>query len=106
MDQVLEHVRRLVEKASASRDVKPETRLLHDLHLDGDDVLELLEGLVRTYGTSFSSMSFTDFFHEEPEALGAHIAFSLRFRSGRKPVTVQHLAEVVKRGTWFEPPSG
>jgi hypothetical protein len=97
MDEPLEQVRRLVAEVSSSRGVKPETRLFQDLHLAGDDVFELMERIAAKFGTSFSSLSFTDFFPEEHEALG--------FGGSKKTVTVRHLAEVVKRGAWFDPPN-
>lgn len=105
MDDPVEQVRRLVEEVSGSRKVTAQTRLFHDLHLDGDDVFDLLERIEARFGTSFSSLSFKDFFHDEHEALGAHVAASFGFRSSKKMVTVQHLAEVVRLGAWFDPPS-
>lgn len=104
MDEPLEQVRHLVQDVSRSRRVDPQTRLWHDLHLGGDDAVELLECIAAKFGTSFAPLSFTDFFPEEHEALGAHLAATFGFRSVRNPVTVQHLADVVKRGVWFDPP--
>lgn len=103
MDEVLDQVRHLVELVSGSRGVKPETRLFHDLHLGGDDIRELLESIAAKFGTSFSNLSFATYFHNEDEALGAHLAATFGLRTNKRAVTVQHLAEVVKRGSWFDP---
>jgi hypothetical protein len=103
MDDIGEQLRHLIEEVSGSTGVLPETRLFHDLHLGGDDVMEILERIAATYATSFAELSFTDFFHEEHEALLGALWTSLGFRTSKKPVTVQHLADVVRRATWFDP---
>jgi hypothetical protein len=104
MDEIVEQLRPLIEEVSSSKSVRSDTRLFHDLHLGGDDVAEILNRISAKYGTSFAGLSFTDFFHEEHEALGGALWASLGLRSSKKPVTVQHLAEVVRCGAWFDPP--
>jgi hypothetical protein len=101
-----EEVRLHVVRASGSHKVLPQSRLWHDLRVGGDDAWELIEKLVDSFGTSFTSMAFSDFFPDETEAFGAHWGMVFGFRSDKTPVTVQHLADVVERGHWFDPPTG
>ena len=105
MDEIVEQLRLLIGEVSSSKNVGSETRLFHDLHLGGDDVVEVLERIAAKYGTSFADLTFTDFFYEEHEAFGAALWASLGVRTSKRPVTVRHLAEVVKRGAWFDPRS-
>jgi len=56
------------------------------------------------FGTSFSDFSCNRFFPEETEAMGAHLAATLGFHGKWQAVTVQHLADVAVRGSWFDPP--
>jgi hypothetical protein len=64
----------------------------------------MLEQIASAYGVLFESLKFQHFFPIEEEALGAYWAKKLGFRPKYEPLTVQHLAAVVERGTWFEPP--
>lgn len=103
MEEPFDQVRRIVEDISGHTRVTRQTRLWHDLHLGGDDVVELTDRISAAFGTSFSTFCLSDFFPEEAEALGAHITAALGFKSRKKPVTVQHLLDVVKHGSWFDP---
>jgi hypothetical protein len=103
-DDTLDQVRHLVEEVTCVRNVRPEARLHHDLGIGGDDAWELLE-LIRTkFGTSFAGLSFTDFFIEEDGVLVAHLAKFFGIRVKKRPLTIQHLGQVAKRGSWFDPP--
>jgi hypothetical protein len=103
MEPLIDQVRRIVQDVASVRSVMPNTRLWHDLSLGGDDVIELLERLEAKFGTSFADLPFTDFFPEEGAALGDHFLKLLGLKGDRKPVTVQHLADVVNQGAWFDP---
>ena len=101
---VFDEVRQDVARISCSRKVLPDCRLWHDLRVGGDHAWDLIEKLIDRFGTSFTDMAVSEFFPGETEVFGAHWGMMFGFRSDKKPVTVQHLAEVVKRGTWFDPP--
>ena len=57
----------------------------------------------KRFGTSFSGFQFDDFFPNEAEALGDHVAQLFGIRSRKKPLTFGHLTRVVENGRWFEP---
>lgn len=103
MDPLIEQIRDIVQEVTGSRTVTPNTRLWHDLSLGGDDIVELVERLEAKFGTSFADLPYADFFPDEGAALGAHLLKSLGLKDRRKPVTIQHMADVVKRGAWFDP---
>ncbi len=105
MDEALDEIRRLAAKFVWRRAVLPESRLWHDLRIGGDDAWELFGEVIQRFETSFETMNFSAYFPDETEAWGAGVGMMLGFRSDKKPVTVQHLAEVVKLGAWFDPPN-
>jgi hypothetical protein len=104
MEEPANFVLRLVEEISGGRRVSPDTLLWQDLHLGGDDVVELLERIHQKFGTSFEGLVYSRFFPEEHEAIGASWAARLGLGSKREHVRVQHLVDVVARGQWFDPP--
>ena len=82
-------------------------RIYHDLQLAGDDAVELLEEISKTYEVSFRGFHFDDYFPNEAE----HLWFVWKAWFGfpdtkRKPLTFDHLIEVVRRGSWFAPVGG
>ena len=75
--------------------------------VDGDDAGEFLEEIMSRFGTSFEGFDYRPYFTDEGiEPLMRHWALKLGFKDYKRPLTVRHLAEVVERGSWFEPPSG
>ena len=105
MEEAADIIVRLVQKISGRQHVSPQTLLWHDLQLGGDDMFELLGAVHQQFDTSFEGLNFTSFFPEEHEAMGAGWASKLGFRSKLKPVSVQHLVDVVRQGQWFDPPA-
>lgn len=83
--------------------LEPTTRLQHDLHLGGDDVDELLEKIVATYGTDFSELDFDAFFPDETDALSYYWTSLIGCESDKKEFTLGHLVDVINRGQWFDP---
>ena len=69
----------------------------------GDDVDEVFEAIHCRFGTDFSELPFTDYFPQEHEALGAHLKSLIGIKTAKRPLTVEHLVAVVRRGQWFEP---
>lgn len=90
---------------SGGQSVDRTTRLFHDLHLAGDNAAEALEDIHAEFGTDFSGLDFSDYFPDETEAMGAHLALMLGFRSKKKALTVQNLIDAVGRGSWGTQPS-
>jgi len=92
-------------KIAGTRNPLPmSVRLYQDLQIAGDDASELLEGISRTYGTSFQGFSFSSYFPDETEACWFYLKSFFGFRDRtRKPLTLGHLIAVVEEGVWFEP---
>lgn len=103
MDEVEQAVCEIVAGIAGARRVTPSQRLYHDLGLAGDDVVELLDEVQARFGTRFMELQFYDYFPDEGEALMDRLERLLRVAKPRKPVTVRHLAAVVRRGAWFDP---
>ena len=104
MEQPLAEIERVVRKITGARRVTPTMRVFHDLSIAGDDAWELLEKVGQRFGTSFEDFQFEDYFPEEGmEALLAHFLRLVGMGRRWKPLTVQHLADVAVRASWFEP---
>jgi hypothetical protein len=104
MEQALPAIERMIRRITGAQRIGPATRLFHDLSIAGDDAGELVDQVTETFGTSFEGFPFDHYFPDESETLLAHL--SRRLGTGRvwKPLTVQHLVDVVERGSWFSPP--
>ena len=94
---------KIVAHFAGMRAVTPCQRLYHDLKLTGDDAVELLEALHAKFGTAFTDFQFAEYFPNEGEAAVDGVERLLGFAEPRKPLTIGHLSEVVRRGAWFEP---
>ena len=118
-----ERVRSLVAGCSGVpvAEITPETRLVEDLGIDGDDGHEFLEAFADEFGVDMSGMSPFNYFDDEPplgmaSGLIALIAiFSPRFRAyarhaarGRRALTVRSLVTSARarRCREYSPPSG
>ncbi len=99
----------LQSQSGSSKAITPETRIHHDLFLWGDDVGEVLGVLEKEHKIDFSKFEFEKFFLIEGMTLGVQSLLIKRMFGSKKvpekiPVTVGHLAEVVKQKKWFDPP--
>ena len=80
-----------------------ETRIYQDLGIAGDDVDELLEEIQSKFGTSFREMDFDKYRPNDLDAFIDYITFKVGLGGKWTPFTVDHLAQVVKAGSWFDP---
>ena len=84
--------------------VGPETKLLHDLGVDGDDAGELLQNVADRFRIDMRSFQFDRYFHSESECFFNPFllirACKVRFLSQKEPVTISQLAESAKSGQW------
>ncbi len=103
MEDVEPALREMLSKFIGGRQVEIQTELFHRLGIAGDDAAELIDDVHERFGTDFSGFRFDDFFPNEADALGSHVARVLGVRSQKKPLTPGHLAQVVEKGRWFEP---
>jgi len=79
------------------------TRLYHDLGISGDDMHELLTELHGKFGTSFIEMDFDRYCPNETDGLIEHWLEKLGFGKKWTPLTINHLVQVVRAGSWFDP---
>lgn len=92
----LDHVSDCVLRALARKtglsveDIRPESRLFHDLGLGGDDAAELLDAFERDFTVDMSEFDFSTYFPSEPNL------FSIFVSPGpKKELTVQALIQGV-----------
>jgi hypothetical protein len=85
--------------------VRPESRLLHDLEIYGDDAGDLLEACASRFGIDFSDFVFDRYFYHEPSLLFPGSIFrDLRGLKGstKEPLTLAMLVAVAQSGRWSE----
>ena len=98
-ERLLTHLRRCVGKAKINDD----TKIYHDLGIGGDDAFEFLDHISTEFKVDFSEMRFSDYFPDETEAFSERIGKFLGFKSKRRPLTVNHLLQILEEGRWREP---
>ena len=80
-------------------EIKADTQLQHDLGVDGDDGLDLIEAFARKFGVDFAGFDCTQ--HFGPEGMPI---FSLwlwgRSRPRFIPITVADLEASIRAGKW------
>jgi len=98
----------------SARDLTPETTLLGDLGVDGDDAWELFEGFAKRFHVDLGNVDLTQHFHTEVELLCGPLDVAkllwdrIRMRartaadtSGKTPIRIRDLFEAVERGKWL-----
>ena len=83
--------------------IKPETRLLHDLGVDGDDAGDLLQHFSARFHVDLSAFRFSWHFGPEAGWSPLYFLYCFFFARGRHrdlPVTIQDLAEAADVGAW------
>ena len=81
----------------------PDTRLLHDLGIYGDDVDEILFDLDKLGVIDWSDFRFDNYFYSEPHLFswGGLLHSGTRMkRSSKLPLTIAMLVAAVERGRW------
>lgn len=96
---VLEEIR----KITGRKELQLFQRIYHDLGLTGDDACELLDNIHARFGTTFHKLDFHQYFTDEPDLLTSLLEQLFKSLIKEKPVTIQHLVEVVRAGQWFDP---
>ena len=112
LDSLLLDLRKLIAEKSGVpiEQIGVDTLLDRDLHIRGDDAVELLEAIERIYGLNWSGFNFADHFRPEPEVgrwtvLGILWFALLPFAFTYKVGLVLYLAGAVifARKAWYEP---
>jgi hypothetical protein len=100
--ELQESVARLVARQSGvpRERITPATRLREDLHLDGDDVHEIVEEVAATFGVNLAN--YRGYHHADPEGCNP---FGLLFppwwtHKTRVPIRLADLAEAARTGAW------
>ena len=85
--------------------LRPETELLKDLGIDGDDFLEVVEVLAEEFGCDMSSFDFRRHCHEEADLLfpRSFVRWVKRKRGAKEefePVTIKMIDDTLKARKW------
>jgi len=99
-EQIRKFARRAAERCPL--DLCPETRLLHDMGLDGDDADEFLQAFAREFSVDMDRFPFQRYFGTE---IDAGIRWCTRKLFGDRgveklPLTLQDLAVAARAGRW------
>lgn len=103
--EILQEIIDLAKDISAEDGITPETRLVQDLRLIGDDMDELLEAVVERYGTDFSEFVWHRHYPDEYSApyflVGRLFRYLFRLPQVEyDPITICRIAEAAMRGRW------
>ena len=104
MQSTFEQIREMAAAYSgrAPERITPNTRIFHDLALDGDDAEEFLLKLCKHFELSTEGFPFANYFGSEVGAGWRHL-FVARFGVGTvAPLTVGELVEWAESGTFKE----
>lgn len=100
-------VRLLYEMQTTSNDlVTGETRLHHDLRMDGDDAIAFLNAISERWSIDWSGFEFGRHFLGESEVSSPFAWVGRRLvpeKRQKVPITVDHIVSVIEAGQWQEP---
>jgi hypothetical protein len=104
----IDEVKKLVSKEFSVKFGKltNETRLLHDLGMDGDDAREFMQVFSKNFQVDLSEFEFCQYFGEEAGAEPITLIYYLLFKSARPkfvPITISDLTNSAERKKWIKP---
>ena len=79
-------------------EISPESRLLHDLGITGDDAVELLSEYSEAFQVDMGEFEFRQYFTGEPHLFNCWFAAK---GSKLRPLTVRDLAEAARQKKWI-----
>src|SRR5687768_5157165 len=91
----------VADHSAAARDkIRDDTRIVEDLHLDGDDVVELVERVATTFGVDLANYRW--YHHHGPEGCNPLwlIFPPWWMRKTRIPIRVSDLIEAARSRVW------
>ena len=106
-----------VKKQTGWKKLSRDTRLYEDLRIDGDDADDFFMSFGEKFDVSLEELNLNDFFNPEGfDPIGLSFLINKMFRKkeerrqSKQPpinvsITLGHLEEVVKIGSWFDPPN-
>ena len=103
--EILQGIIDLARDVSAEDNIVPETRLVQDLRLIGDDMDEFLEAIVERYGTDFSAFVWHRHYPDEYSApyflVGRLFRYLFRLPQVEyEPITIGQITKPATRGRW------
>jgi len=99
-EQISKFVAAATERCSL--DLRPETRLLHDMGLDADDAEEFLRAFAQEFSVDMTNFRFQRYFGSEADAGIRWFTRKLLGDRGveKVPLTLQDLAAAARSGKW------
>ena len=79
------------------------TEINNDLELIGDDADCMLLDFMEEFNINFENVDLSDYFLPELVFKYWYYKWFKPEKLKRKPLTIGHMAEVAKKGYWFEP---
>ena len=83
--------------------VRPDSRLLHDLNIDGDDAAELIQEICTHFSINMGGFVFDEFFGSEGRFFNPFWFLrrnSSRHLKNKRPLTVGQIAAAAVAGKW------
>lgn len=108
LDSKIEEVKKLISKEWLVKieSLSIETRLSHDLGMDGEDGWEFIEVFAEHFQVEMSDFEFSLYFGEEAGTDPITFLYFLLFKSKRPkfvPITIKDLAISAERRKWIKP---
>lgn len=81
--------------------IAPDTEIYYDLHISGDDLDDMLDAVVREFGTDLSAFRLNDFAPSEGVEIMRPLLKALGIdKASYKSLTVQALTDAIAKGRW------
>ncbi len=98
LEKVIEFFSRYTTKV-----LNEKTEINNDLDLMGDDADAMLLDFMERFNIDLIEVDFTDYFVPELIFIYWYYKWFKPEKLKKKPLTIRHMAEVVKKGYWFYP---
>ena len=88
---------------NSSTPINGNTEINNDLKITGDDAYFILLDFEKKFNVSLKGIDLNDYFVPEMVFKYWYYKWFKPEKLKRKPLTIGHMAEVAKKGYWFEP---
>ncbi len=83
-----------------------QTRIVHDLDINGDDFVHLMLMIEEKFDTRLEDLEFYKF--TVPDSNPIFYMYLIpwirrKYYMSRSPISIQHLHNVIQKGSWFDP---
>ena len=96
----------IVMQAGEADVVTGNTRLHHDLQMDGDDAVEFVEVISDRWSIDWSGFEYSKYFRDEGEVCSLYNLVRDKVFGDKRPlvpITVDHLVSIIEAGKWRDP---